>query len=111
MFTESDNTDDMSSAASTATIGSTCTVIELNHSPPPPQPPIVNNQIPNSSCSNGNSINNHQQSHQHKLQPQSESKDTDYYMKLAQAPSSSSGMKNYKTKNTITLRRNNIQGT
>lgn len=100
MFTESDNTDmSSSSAASTATNGSTCTVIELN------PPSIVNNQtIPNSSCnsSNVNSIiNNHQHHQNQKLQPQTESKDTDYYLKLAQVPSSSSGMKlQQKTLNT-----------
>ncbi|KAL5278942.1 IRS1 family protein [Megaselia abdita] len=88
-LSESDSTD-MSSAASTATNGSTCTVVELSTTPQPQ--PIVNNQISNSSCSNNvNSINSHPPSYHHTKQPQTESKDTDYYLKLAQAPSSSSG--------------------
>lgn len=90
----------MSSAASTATNDSTCTVVDQ----------IVNNQIPNSSCSNNvNSVGSHQPSHHHKQQPQTESNDTDYYLKLAQAPSSSSGMKTTTKHILKSLRWNNVQ--
>lgn len=89
MFTESESAD-MSSAASTATNDSACTVVEVLV----PSQSMVDYEIPNSSCISNNSVNSiggHQSTtHQHKQQPQT---DTDYYLKLAQAPSSSSGMK------------------